>query len=125
MISIILIVFIILMVMSRNFDIDLDIKGIESFNPIVMDEEVKKVKEVRVVKVVAEVEEEIIIHKQNKSKGSNKRSCEDYVYMKQFKTKIRSHSKRGDHGHKGYTRVQTLAYKKARAFKISHLNEWC
>lgn len=87
---------------------------------------IKEVEEVRVVKVVAvEDEEEIVIHKQNKSKGSNKRSCEDYVYTKQFKTKIRSHSRRGDHGHKGYTRVQTLAYKKARVFKTIHLNEWC
>ena len=119
--------------MSRNFDIDLDIKGIESFNPINMDEEEKEEVEavVEVKKEVVfvfvkekdeEIEELLSNIKRIKSGSHSKR---DSYNIKQVKTKIREHSKRGDHGHKGYTRVQTLAYKKARAFKISHLNEWC
>lgn len=151
MISILLITFIILMVMSRNFDIDLDIKGLESFNPINMEEEIevsevkedcysghfqtkripirKKVKrtidvniELTSSELKDEKEEEVIID-----------DCfSDYFQVKRlltfeeaFDKMQRKYSKRGKHGHKGYTRVQTLAYKKAREFKTAHLNEWC
>lgn len=135
MLSILLIVLIILMVMSRNFDIDLDIKGLESFNPINMEEEVVEVKEDTVVKVKKEViyvfvkekEEEVedlLSNIKRIKSGSHSKQRDPYA-IKQFKNKIKDHSRRGDHGHKGYTRVQTLAYKKARAFKTAHLNEWC
>ena len=138
MLSIILIIFIILMVMSRKLDLDLEIKGIESFNPINLDEEEKEeveaVVEIKVVKEVVsvfvkekekdeEIEDLLSNIKRIKS-GSNSKQRDPYA-IKHVQKEIRSHSRRGDHGHKGYTRVQTLAYKKARAFKISHLNEWC
>jgi hypothetical protein len=133
MISILLIIFIILMVMSRNINLDLEIKGLESFNPLHVDEEVAEVKEVKKVIFVKEIVfvkekdeemEELLLKSKQVKSGSNSKQ-RDYFYTKQVKTKIRDHSRRGDHGHKGYTRVQTLAYKKAREFKHAHLNEWC
>ena len=112
MLSIILITFIILMVMNRNFDIDLDIKGLESFDPISMEE---------VVEVKVE-DEEVVEDDYYSGYFQTKRLL---TFEEAFDKMQRKYSKRGKHGHKGYTRVQTLAYKKAREFKIAHLNEWC
>lgn len=69
-----------------------------------------------------ETEEEVIIDDCFSDYFQAKRPLSfEELYYKDLKRT----SKRGDHGHKGYTRVQTLAYKKARDFKSTHLNEWC
>lgn len=168
MISIILIVFIILIVMSRRLDIDLDINVTEDFDPIEeswicpsLDEMAKVIKEIeeslqrgrethiRFNKLIygpdwkdedeslqrsAEVQIFLneLVYKHEEEEVVEDDCYSGYIQTKRlltfeeaFDKMQRKYSKRGKHGHKGYTRVQTLAYKKARAFKTAHLNEWC
>lgn len=120
MLSILLVVIIILMVMRRNFDFDIKaMESLESFNPISDDEEFLDEEEWLDV-------EEFLKEEEDYEDYSDYFPTKRYLtYDEEIDKMNRKYSKRGKHGHKGYTRVQTIAYKKAREFKKAHLEEWC